>query len=240
MNSNVFETGVFLEECKNRFRCLVKIRDKEEICYLSSSSKLTPFIQLQGREVLLVKNLSSKSKSAYTVHAVKSDTGYILLNLGHVNTLLMTEFEKPGSLYAGAKNICREKIVHRNHRADFYIEQEQRTVIEAKGLITEKAVSYLPSMNVERAVTQLKIFKKLLKAGCEVHYYLVLMNPAIGSVKLDKARTDYYKEFRVCIKSGMKCFIYRVKYEDKHFFVVRDIDSEEAFLSACLRKQEVS
>ena len=240
MNSNVFETGVFLEECKNRFRCLVKIRDKEEICYLSSSSKLTPFIQLQGREVLLVRNLNSKSKSAYTVHAVKSDTGYILLNLGHVNTLLMTEFEKPGSLYAGAKNICREKIVHRNLRADFCIEQEQRTVIEAKGLITEKAVSYLPSMTVERAVTQLKTFKKLLRAGCEVHYYLVLMNPAIGSVKLDKARTDYYKEFRACLKSGMKCFVYRVQSEDKHFFVIRDIDSEEAFLSTCHRKQEVS
>ena len=132
MNSKAFETGVFLEECKHRFRCLVKVRDKEEICYLSSSSKLTPFIQLQGREVLLIKNLNSKSKSAYTVHAVKSDTGYILLNLGHVNALLMTEFEKPGGYYAGAKEIFREKKVHQNLRADFCIEQEQRTIIEAK------------------------------------------------------------------------------------------------------------
>lgn len=240
MNSTVFETGVFLEECRHRFRCLVKIQDKEEICYLSSSSKLTPFIQLQGREVLLIKNLNSKSKSAYTVHAVKSDTGYILLNLGHVNALLMTEFEKPGGFYAGAKEICREKKVHQNLRADFCIEQEQRTIIEAKGLITEKAVSYLPSMTVERAVTQLKIFKKLLKAGCEVHYYLVLMNPAIGAVELDKARTDYYKEFRACLKSGMKCFIYRVQCEETRFFVVRDIDSEAAFLSGCSRRKAVS
>ena len=240
MDSPLFETGLFLEECKHRFRCLVKIRDKEEICYLASSSKLTPFIQLQGREVLLIKNLNNKSKSAYTVHAVKTDTGYILLNLGHVNTLLMTEFEKPESYYAGAKNICREKQVHQNLRADFCVEQERRTIIEAKGLITENAVSLLPSMAVERAVTQLKIFKKLLKTGCEVHYYLVLMNPAIGAVELDRTQKDYYKEFRACLKLGMKCFIYRVHCEETRFFVVRARESEEEFLSKSLAKKAVS
>ena len=162
------------------------------------------------------------------------------MNLGHVNTLLMTEFEKPASYYAGAKNICREKQVHQNLRADFCVEQERRTIIEAKGLITENTVSLLPSMAVERAVTQLKIFKKLLKTGCEVHYYLVLMNPAIGAVELDRTQKDYYKEFRACLKLGMKCFIYRVHCEETRFFVVRARDREEAFLSKCVAKKAVS
>ena len=237
MNAIVFQTGVFVEESKHRFRCLVKIQDKEELCYLSSSSKLHPFIHLPGKEVLLVKNLGKKSKTVYTVHAIKTETGYTLINLGHINKLLMAEFEKPGSLYAGAKEICREKIVHKNYRADFFVEQEQKTIIEAKGLITEAAVSYLPSMKVERAVAQLKTFKQLLKAGCRVHYYLVLMNSATCAVELDKAQPDFYKEFRACLKAGMQCFIYRVQCREQNFFVVRDINIEEAFLIGCHRKK---
>lgn len=236
MDSEFFKTGFFLEECKNRFRCIVRIKEKEEVCYLSSSSKLSPLIQLQGREVLLTKNLKKNSKTTYTVHAVKGESGYILLNLGHVNTLLMTEFEKPDSLYAGAKEICREKKVHQRLRADFCVEREPRTIIEAKGLITEKEVSNLPSINVERAVRQLKIFKKMLQTGHGVHYYLVLMNPATRTVELDRERTLYYKEFRACLKRGMLCFIYRVQYDEGQFFVVRDLISEVAFLTGCNKK----
>ena len=51
-----YKVGVFLEECKNRFLCKVLIDEKIEECYLSCSCKLSHFVNLKNRKVLLEKN----------------------------------------------------------------------------------------------------------------------------------------------------------------------------------------
>lgn len=223
-----FKRAIFLEECKNRFLCKVKIDEHEELCYLSSSSKLTPFIKLAGREVILKKNLNTKSKTRYTLHAVRTPEGYVLVNLGYVNSLLKEEFLKCGHMFANS-TIYAEKIIDNLLKVDFLIESDTKIIVEAKGLITESSTAYLPSMKVERAISQLKALKKLLDKGYGAHYCLILMNPNISRVKLDKTNVSFYRLFRACLKRGMQVFIYKTMWQNETVFLCRSTSTEYTF-----------
>lgn len=230
MMSIEFENGIFIEECKSRFRCKVVINGFEELCYLSSSSKLAKLIQLPGREVLLKRNASKKSKTKYTVHAVKTPNGYVLLNLGFVNSLLKAEFNKPESIYSGDKIYCEKKVTG-GLKSDFYIEGIRKTIIEAKGIISEEPIANFPSMTVERAINQLQAFSKLLKTGYNVHYYIVLMSPYINYLQPDKTQIEFYRNFEDCLKNGMKLFVYKTVWNNKYSAsVLRDNLIENLFL----------
>jgi DNA-binding sugar fermentation-stimulating protein len=223
-------SGIFIEECKSRFLCKVDINGQCELCYVSSSSKLAPFIELKGKEVVLIKNISTTSKTKYTLQAVKNETGYILLNLSFINRLLGEEFKRPESLYSVADRILSEKTISEGLKVDFFIEGKQDVVIEAKGIISNAGGACLPAMRVDRAVNQLKCFQKLLKKGISVHYYFVLMNPLINNLKLDKTKMEFYKLFRSCLKNGMQVFIYKVVWNEDNIYLARDKSIETLFL----------
>lgn len=225
------ENGVFIEECKNRFGCKVNIKGIETLCYISSSSKLRHFLKLSGREVLVKKNTNIKSKTKYTLFAVKTFKGYILLNLVFVNKLLMIEFNKPNCIYSG-KKIYYEKKVTNTLKSDFYIDDsDKKIVIEAKGIITEESIAYFPSMAVKRATAQLRILNNLLTKGYDVHYYVVLMNSEINQLILDKNQVEFYREFKKCLKVGMVVYVYKVIWDNIYASIIRDEIVEKAFLS---------
>lgn len=238
MLDNIYEKGIFLEECKNRFLCKVLLRGTEELCYISSSSKLSHFITLAGREVLLKKNSSTKSRTSYTVQAVKAEQGYILLNLNFINKLLGEEFIKPDSLYAGAKTICCEKKLGNILKVDFLIEGDSTIIVEAKGIISEGYSVKFPAMVVERAMQQLQVFAKLMEEGFLVNYYIVLMNPAIEQVRLDKSIVVFSRLFKKCLKKGMEVYIYKVLWRDEQFSVVRDRIIETNFIESVYKRKK--
>ncbi|NLL06147.1 MAG: DNA/RNA nuclease SfsA [Clostridiaceae bacterium] len=224
------ESGIFIEECKSRFLCKVFIKEQEELCYVSSSLKLAPFIDLRGKEVLLTKNKGTGKRTKYTLYAIKTKESQILLNLSFVNKLLFTELSKLEGPYLGSSQIFSEKKISENLKSDFYIEGEKKIIVEAKGIISLNEVALFPAMKVERAVVQLKEFQKLLKKGFSVHYCLVLMNPAIKSIKLDKSKVDFYKGYRNCIKKGMQIFVYEVVGQKDNIFLRRNPIIEDSLL----------
>lgn len=73
--------GQFISESKNRFLCTVRIDGTEEICHIASSCRLDNFIDLRGKYVLLVENMSKTSKTRHSVIAVKHKrNGYVTTN----------------------------------------------------------------------------------------------------------------------------------------------------------------
>ena len=227
---NEFEHGVFIEECKNRFLCKVAIKGQEELCYVSSSSKLSHFIKLPGRQVLLIENLKKTSKTKYTLHAVKTVQGYALLNLGYINKLLMDEFSKQEGIYKTSAAIHREKKVTATLKSDFLVTGEYPTIIEAKGILSESATAYLPSMQVNRAVRQLNELNNLLKKGFLVHYYIILMDTEIKRLLLSNKPQNFYSAFTSCLENGMRYFIFKAAWNGQGFILNRDLISESEFL----------
>lgn len=205
----MYKQGIFIEECKHRFLCMVEVEGTEELCYLASSSKLEKFINLKGRKVLLTPNLGKNSRTRYTLHAVITENGLVLVNLNYVNRLLFHEFSKIENRYFKEGKIFCEKKISNKLKADFYIEGAKKIIIEAKGIISEEETAQLPSMKVDRAILQLKQFELLLKKGFDVHYYVVLMSNKVIKIELDKENKEFYRIFRRCMKKGMCVFVYR-------------------------------
>ena len=125
------------------------------MCYVSSSLKLAPFIDLRGKEVLLTKNKGTGKRTKYTLYAIKTKESQILLNLSFVNKLLFTELSKLEGPYLGSSQIFSEKKTSENLKSDFYIEGEKKIIVEAKGIISLNEVALFPAMKVER-----KLLKK--------------------------------------------------------------------------------
>lgn len=63
-----FKHGIFKEELKNRFLCRVEVDGEDTLCYIPASCRLSNFIDLTGREVLVSPVLSSDARTKYSVY----------------------------------------------------------------------------------------------------------------------------------------------------------------------------
>lgn len=219
-----FLKGIFIEECKNRFLCKVLINGSEELCYVSSSSKLERFINLVGREVILINNGGKATRTKYTLHAVFTCRGPILLNLGFINKIIYEKFMSEQSPYYKKGNIFREKKLSQKLKTDFYLEGNINIIIEAKGLISEVETVEIPSMKVERAIVQLLEFIYFLKKGYKVHYCIVIMSPTVHTLQLGSDNTKFNKLFNICIELGMELFIYSIKWNKYNCYIEEATD----------------
>lgn len=222
----MLKKGIFIEECKNRFLCIVKINGVEELCYLPSSSKLSRFIELKEKEVLLTSNIGKNQRTKLTLHAVKTDEGPTLVNLNYINKLLYREFTKLGNPYDYEGKVLCEKKISNTLKVDFLIDGEQKIIVEAKGILSEHSIAKLPSMKVDRAVAQLKQFEVILKTGFKVHYYIVLMSRKIQGIEFDETYKEFYSIFKRCVRRGMNFFVLRTIWQGEEFSVERDIHIE--------------
>jgi DNA-binding sugar fermentation-stimulating protein len=226
-----YKSGIYLEEGKHRFSCTVLLDGKKEQCFVSSSSKLLPLINLKEKEVLLTETKSKKAKVKHTLFAVKDKKGYILLDLNYVNKLL---FEKI-SISKKYKNknwtFKRERRVNNRVKTDLTVENGEKQIIyEAKTIISNKEEAIFPSIKGERSLWQLKEFKLLLKKGIEVNYCLFLLTTEIKSVVLNKENKAFAKAFKVCLKAGIQIQIYRVCWKKDNFVIVRKNKLEKLLL----------
>lgn len=230
--------GIFIEENKHRFLCTVNIGGQQELCHTSSSSKLSHFISLNGREVLLTKNSGKNNRTKYTLFAVKTEIGYALLNLEYINKLLFQEFNKGKNLHVGLSDIYPEKKINDNLKVDFFIDGESQILIEAKGILTEDQSSKFPAMRVKRAEKQLLEFEKLLKEGISVYYYIVLMNSTINTIELDVDNKEFLQPFMRCIKKGMKLFVYKTLWKED-FALEREYEVETKLRNLLISKLDL-
>ena len=70
-----YTEAVFIKESRQRFLCTVLLENEEIECYVSSSSKLSKYINLENFRVLLSKNKASKLRTLYTLEA--AEIGYV-------------------------------------------------------------------------------------------------------------------------------------------------------------------
>lgn len=192
--------GKFLKECKNRFICEVLVDNNVIECYVPSSSKLINYISLKGKEVLLAVNKSKKTRTQYSLFAVKYYKNYILLNLNVANHIV-EEYLRNNFNY---KTLWREKKIG-NYKADFILEDENGLlIVEAKGLISTSKEIIFPSVFSERAINQLVILETLLEQGYRGVYFYVSLSPTITKVQINSSDIEYSLLLQKCINSGMK------------------------------------
>lgn len=193
--------GIFVEEVKNRFLCKVEIEGTITSCYVPSSCRLDNFLDLAGKDVLLLPTKSPHARTPFSLLAVAYKNNYIILNSSIANTLIGQNLRSRRFANLGRrKTISRECNVS-GYKCDFFV-QDTETLIEVKSVISTKTVASFPSIFSPRAIRQLEVLKKHLKSGKPVCYVIVSLNPYIKSIAVDKT-TPFYTIFEECLSLGM-------------------------------------
>ncbi|EGD46135.1 sugar fermentation stimulation protein [Ruminiclostridium papyrosolvens DSM 2782] len=194
--------GIFKSESKNRFLCKVLIMGNELECYLPSSSKLSPLINLKGKRVLLTLNRGTDIRTKYSVFAVQYYRNYILLNLNITNRILEEDIRKNYKLCKPSDIILKEKTIE-GYKADLIL-PDHKTLFEAKSIISTKKAALFPSVYPQRAIEQLQKIEALLDLGWNVKYCFIALSPYVKTISINLQYETYLEQLKKCLEKGMK------------------------------------
>ncbi|MDD6527560.1 MAG: DNA/RNA nuclease SfsA [Oscillospiraceae bacterium] len=202
MSESEIVYGTFKEEIKNRFLCTVSIDGTDTVCYIPSSCRLSNFIDLSNRTVMLQPIKKKNARTKYAVYAVKYRRSYVPLNLSVSNRVLETEISRRYFSFLGKrKSVFREKVID-GYKSDLYI-ADTDTVIEVKSILSFNKSAIFPTVFSERANRQLEELLGLLVNGHKVCYMLVSMCSSVESIRINNEQEEYYGLFVDCIRHGM-------------------------------------
>ncbi len=168
--------GIFIRELPNRFMALVLIDDKEEICYVKSSSRLTNYLNLTGKKVYLKQTFHSKFQ--YFIMAYRFKRNYMLLCPALANNIVIENIKNRFFSFLGKRDIITKEKIIDNYKSDVYI-AESKTIVEIKAVISEKREAEIFTVFSERFYEQVKCFRDLLKNGYKVYLIIVNFNPYV-------------------------------------------------------------
>lgn len=208
-----FIQGVFKEELKNRFLCLVEIEGKDTLCYIPSSCRFSNFVDLIGKDVLLVPNASSDARTKYTVYAFRVRGQFILLNMSQVNRVIERNIRNRRFSFLGKRKNVKKEYSIGNYKSDLYIE-DSHTVVEVKSILSFDREAIFPTVYSQRAIDQLIKLSNLLDKGNKICYIFVSLNPRVKEVKINEEATEYHKLFIECVNKGMILKGYTIKLKN--------------------------
>ena len=199
-----FKHGIFREELKNRFLCLVEIDGEDTLCYIPSSCRLSNSIDLAGREVLVSPVLSPSARTKYSIYALSGSNGYILLNMSKANEAVANSINSRHFSFLGRRRHIKREYTVSGYKSDLYIE-DTKTVIEIKSILsfTNEEAAQFPSVFSQRAIDQLMKLIHLLDAGYRVSYIFVSLNPSIKQLTINMQIKKYRDALKHCIEKGM-------------------------------------
>lgn len=199
--------AIFISELSNRFRCLVDIDGIETLCYVPSSCRLSNFIDLVGRTVLLTR-LSSRSQIEYSLYAVETDNGLVLLNLALANKVVLSQINRRCFAFLGKRKHLRTELVVNGYKSDLYIE-DTKTIIEIKTILSLDPSGHFPTVYPHRLIQQLRKIETLLESGYRVCYMFIALDPQIKRIYLD-SNQEFSELFDRCRSKGMLCCGYTI------------------------------
>lgn len=223
MSDNQYIHGMFKEEIKNRFLCTVTIDGSDVLCYIPSSCRLSNFLDMPGREVLLAPVASSTARTRYSVYAVKVGRRFIPINLSNINVVIYRELHRRFFAFLGKrKNVKKEALVN-GYKSDLFIEDSQ-TIIEIKCILSFDDKALFPTVFSERAINQLKQISTLLEDGYKVCYLFISLNPSVKRIFINPSIDQYYQMFSNCLEKGMQVRGFSVGFDKDEIHVKSSIN----------------
>lgn len=202
--------GTFQTEIKNRFLGRVNIDGEEVTCYIPSSCKLSNFIDMTGRTVLLKPINTPNARTSYAVCAVKYRRNFILLNLSQSNRVIEAQIHRRYFSFLGKRNNVQREYKIGNYKTDLFI-HDTNTLIEIKSTLAFSRKSTFPTIYSERSIKQLKDISRLLDEGYRACYVLVSLNPSVKEIVINTEMEEYYNIFIECVEKGMTYCAFSVR-----------------------------
>lgn len=214
-DNNAVVFGTFKKEIKNRFLCSVLIDGQEELCYIPSSCRLSNFLDLTDKTVILKPTISKNTRTKYSVYAVKTQGQYVLLNLSQPNKLVRDQLHRRYFSYLGSRKKIKTEVGIDGYKTDLFIE-DTMTIIEIKSILCFDRSALFPTVYSERAIDQLYKLYSLLKNGCNVCYLFMSLNPIVRDISINERMSEYMDIFHKCIQQGMHYDAFTIKLNDQY------------------------
>lgn len=217
--------GTFKTEIKNRFLCTVCIDGVDTLCYVPSSCRLSNFINMDDRKVMLLPIKKKDARTRYSVCAIKYRKSYVPIGLSFANQIIEENIHRRIFSFLGSrKEVVREKTID-GYKSDIYI-SDTDTVIEIKSILSFEKDALFPTVFSERANRQLEDIRTLLQKGHKVCYMLVSLYSGVKQISINEAQTEYQILFRKCEEIGMKVCGCTLCMEDNKPRVKKIIDCQ--------------
>ena len=214
-------TGIFIKELKNRFLCEVNIEGENVICYVPSSCHLSNFLQLEGKQVLLIPTESNKARTKFSVFAIRHKKSYIILNSSVANKAVLANLSNRRFSFLGKRKTFFKEHTVSSYKSDIFI-SDTNSIIEIKSVISTDTMAIFPTVYSERALIQLQQLRKLLSEGFKVYFFIVSLNPYIKEIKINKD-TEFNSELSKCIEKGMIVKAYSCKLSNQEILIHKEI-----------------
>jgi len=204
--------GIFSKELKNRFICEVLVEDEVVECYVSSSCRLENFIDLHGKQVLLLPIESPNARTKYSLFAVPYKRNHILLNIGMVNRIIEREINKKCFSSLGKRTeVYREHKVG-SYKSDFFI-TNTRTLLEVKTVLSLNKDAIFPSVFSQRTLNQLREISSLMDRGYNSALVIASLSPYVEKIKIDYT-SPFYEALKPCIDKGMQLLAVSLNFHE--------------------------
>lgn len=221
VNKNEFVEGYFIRELKNRFLCEVEVDSKLAVCYVPSSCHLGNFLELTGKQVLLLPNKSKDTRTQYSLFAVPHRRSYIILNTSLANRAVESSIHQRRFAFLGKRNIVKKEITKGGYKWDLFME-ETSTFIEIKSVISTGTKAVFPTVYSERTIKQLQLIRKRLLEGDKVCFMIVSLSPYVKEICLDHD-TELYFSMKECIDLGLILKGYTIRLKNGEMAIEKEI-----------------
>ena len=213
MSNLSFKRGIFKEELKNRFLCLVEVDGEDTLCYIPSSCRLSNFVSMAGKTVLLSPVAATDARKKYSVEALAVGHEFVLLNMSKANKVVIDNIHSRRFAILGKRSSIKKECTIAGYKSDLYIE-DTKTVVEIKSILSFRGETEFPSVYSQRAVDQLMKIEDLLEKGYRACYVFVSLNPKVKQLTLNNELITYRDAFHNCIEKGMVVKGVAIKLKD--------------------------
>ena len=182
----------------------------------------------EGNEVYLLKNDDPKRKLKYGLEIVKAKN-----NLVGVNTLMANKIVNHGltnNLIKELKDndqIKPEVFFNKETRFDFLVEKNrQKIFVEVKNvtLFRNKKTAEFPDAITSRGSKHLLTLIDAIKKGYKSYLIFLVQIQNMEKFKIAKDIDDeYYKNYQIAKKAGVKFLAYRCKISSKEILVEKKL-----------------
>lgn len=194
--------GCFKQELKNRFLCLVEVDGVDTLCYIPSSCRLSNFLDMRGRKVLLVPTAANNARTQYAVFALALRNRIIPLNMTLGNRVIGESLQSRRFSYLGKRSSIQMEHMVNGYKCDVFVE-DTNTIIEIKSFLAFHDDAAFPTVYSQRSISQLNKIQHLMEQGYNVCYIFVSLNSAVKQVVVNSDLSEYYSLLKQCVDRGM-------------------------------------
>jgi sugar fermentation stimulation protein A len=210
-----------------RFFADIKLKNQVVVAHCPNTGSMMGLLD-EGNEVFISKNDDPKRKLKYTLEIIKVKKNLVGINTHFANKIAFHGLSNNLiSEVANSNKIKTEIFFNKETRFDFLVEKnKQKIFVEVKNvtLLRKQKIAEFPDAVTTRGSKHLKTLIEATKKGYKTYLLFLIQIEGVVGFKIAKdIDKEYYKNYILAKKAGVKFLAYRCKISSKEIKIEKKI-----------------